>query len=179
MLGMQLRIRRAAAATSRGGASSFLLSTEDGAPNSMSRKASRWSCVARTDHTAGIASHSTPQPSKGDTQSNCPIHSYLYMWVPQVGSCARMAQVWRGGKGPESPGLLPALSGHGERIARTTPPPRWALRPGIHQRCTGGRLKPGGHTALDGRGREGLGAARASEALRVRAAGGPFRTPST
>eukprot|EP00966_Prymnesium_polylepis_P002965 68067-Prymnesium_polylepis.1 len=65
-----------------------------------------------------------------------------------------MAQVWHGGKGPESPGLLPALSGHGERIASVTPHPRWALRPCIHQRCTGERLKPGGHTALDGRGRE-------------------------
>eukprot|EP00966_Prymnesium_polylepis_P030842 717658-Prymnesium_polylepis.1 len=50
------------------------------------------------------------------------LYSLLrYMWVPQVGS--NMAQVWHGGKGPESPGLLPSLSGHGERIARTTPPP--------------------------------------------------------
>eukprot|EP00966_Prymnesium_polylepis_P159594 3688192-Prymnesium_polylepis.1 len=29
-------------------------------------------------------------------------------------------RLWRGGKGPKSPGLLPALSGHGERIKRAS-----------------------------------------------------------
>ena len=103
------------------------------------------------------------------------------MWVPQVGSCARMAQVWRGGKGPESPGLLPALSGHGERIARTTPPPGGHSGPASTSDAPGGDLNPAAIRLFTGVGARGWvgGGARALEALLVRAAGGPFRTLST
>eukprot|EP00966_Prymnesium_polylepis_P243048 5620806-Prymnesium_polylepis.1 len=46
-------------------------------------------------------------------------HGARYVGAPSGVSCARMAQVCRhGGRDQRSPGLLPALSGHGERIAR-------------------------------------------------------------
>ena len=93
MLGMQLRIRRAAAATSRGGASSFLLSTEDGAPNSMSRKASRWSCVARTDKATippGLLRTALRSPPKATPSRIAPfIHIYH---VPSSPSQRRQAR---------------------------------------------------------------------------------------
>eukprot|EP00966_Prymnesium_polylepis_P272406 6293416-Prymnesium_polylepis.1 len=53
-----------------------------------------------------------------------------------------MAQVWHGGKGPESLGLLPALSGHDERIARVTPPPGGHSGPASTSDSPGGDLNP-------------------------------------
>ena len=52
----------------------------------------------------------------------------VYMWVPRLGTCRTLPEVWRRDTADGAPA---------ER-----PPPRWA-RPGIQQRCSGGRLNPG------------------------------------
>eukprot|EP00966_Prymnesium_polylepis_P171234 3958485-Prymnesium_polylepis.1 len=79
-----------------------------------------------------------------------------------------MAQVWRGGKGTEFPGLLPALSGHGELIARTTPrPPGGHSGPASTSDARGGDSNPAVIRLLMGVGARGWvgGGARALEAL--------------
>eukprot|EP00966_Prymnesium_polylepis_P240314 5557503-Prymnesium_polylepis.2 len=56
----------------------------------------------------------------------------MYMWVPQVGSCARMDQVWHGGKGTKVPGVAPCPFGSWD-MANGSPvrrPP-----PGGHSTC--------------------------------------------
>jgi hypothetical protein len=64
-----------------------------------------------------------------------------YMWVPRGGDFLFASRpVWLQGKGPEPPGFLPALSGHGERIAGLTAPLPVGTRalhpPAMHREVT-------------------------------------------